>query len=106
MILSGAFLYFAYTVWKKKISEINTAFIELSVENTQKAAYILSDKMNLNHFKIMDDSQIRIYEVSASTQRISKEMLLNGVEITSITKYTASLEDYFLKLTGEVRKLC
>ena len=92
MILSGAFLYFAYTVWKKKISEINTAFIELSVENTQKAAYILSDKMNLNHFKIMDDSQIRIYEVSASTQRI--------------TKYTASLEDYFLKLTGEVRKLC
>ena len=91
----------------QEISEMNTAFIELSVENTQKAAYILSDKMNLNHFKIMDDSQIRIYEVSASTQRISKEMLLNGVEITSITKHTASLlEDYFLKLTGEVRKLC
>lgn len=84
------------------ISEMNTAYIELAVENTQKAAYILSDKMNLNNFKVMDDSRIRIYELSVATQKISKELLLNGVEIMSITKHTESLEDYFLKLTGEV----
>ena len=90
----------------REISEMNTAFIELSVGNTQKAAYILSDKMNLDHFKIMDDSRIRIYEFSATTQKISRELLLNGVEITSITKHTDSLEDYFLKLTGEVGKSC
>lgn len=88
----------------KEISEMNTAFIELSVENTQKAAYILSEKMNLNNFKIIDDSKIRIYEVQIATQKISKELLLNGVEITSITKHTESLEDYFLKMTAEVRK--
>lgn len=90
----------------QEISEMNTAFIELSVENTQKAAYVLSDRMKLTQFKIMDDSRIRIYEVSVGTQRISKELLLNGVEITSITKHTESLEDYFLKLTGEVGKSC
>lgn len=88
----------------KEISEMNTAFIELSVENTQKAAYILSEKMNLNNFKIIDDSKIRIYEVQIATQKISRELLLNGVEITSITKHTESLEDYFLKMTAEVRK--
>lgn len=85
----------------KEISEMNTAFIELTVENTQKAAYLLSDKLNLNHFKIMDDSKIRIYEASAGVQKISKELLLNGAGITSITKHTESLEDYFLKMTGE-----
>lgn len=90
----------------KEISEMNTAFIELTVENTQKAAYILSDKMNLSNFKIMDDSRIRIYEFSAATQEISKQLLLNRVEMTSITKHTESLEDYFLKLTGEVEKSC
>lgn len=90
----------------KEISEMNTAFIELAVENTQKAAYVLSDKLNLSNFKIMDDSRIRIYELSASTQKISKELLLNGVEMTSITKHTESLEDYFLKLTGEGEKSC
>lgn len=88
----------------KEISEMNTAFIELTVENTQKAAYILSDKMNLSNFKIMDDSRIRIYEFSAATQEISKQLLLNRVEMTSITKHTESLEDYFLKLTGEGEK--
>ena len=90
----------------KEISEMNTAFIELAAENTQKAAYVLSDKLNLSNFKIMDDSRIRIYELSASTQKISKELLLNGVEMTSITKHTESLEDYFLKLTGEGEKSC
>ncbi len=85
----------------EEISGMNTAFIELSVENVQKASYVLSDKLNLNQFKIMDDSRIRIYENSASTKHISRELLLNGVEITSITKHTESLEDYFLKLTGE-----
>ncbi len=90
----------------QEISEINTAFIEISVENIQKAAYVLSEKLNLKNFKIMDDSKIRIYEVSAVTQKISKELLLNGVGMTSITKHTESLEEYFLKLTGEVEKLC
>lgn len=90
----------------KEIFEMNTAFIELTVENTQKAAYILSDKMNLSNFKIMDDSRIRIYELSAATQEISKQLLLNRVEMTSITKHTESLEDYFLKLTGEGEKSC
>lgn len=90
----------------KEISEMNTAFIELAAENTQKAAYVLSDKLNLSNFKIMDDSRIRIYELSASTQKISKELLLNGVEMTSITRHTESLEDYFLKLTGEGEKSC
>lgn len=90
----------------QEISEMNMAFIELSVENTQKAAYVLLDRMKLTQFKIMDDFRIRIYEVSVGTQKISKELLLNGVEITSITKHTESLEDYFLKLTGEVGKSC
>lgn len=90
----------------QEISEMNTAFIELSVEDTQKAAYILSDKMRLNQFKIMDDSRIRIYEALASTQKITKELLLNGVEIVSVTKHTQSLEEYFLKMTGEERKSC
>ena len=85
----------------QEISEMNTAYIELVVENTQKAAYILPEKLNLGNFKIMDDSRIRIYEPSAATQSVSKELLLNGVEMISITKHTESLEDYFLKLTGE-----
>ena len=90
----------------QEILEMNTAYIELIVENTQKAAYILSEKLNLGNFKIMDDPRIRIYEPSATTQSVSKELLLNGVEMISIAKHTESLEEYFLKLTEEVEKSC
>ena len=88
----------------KEISEMNTAYIELAVTDTQKAAYVLAEKMELNNFKIINDSKIRIYEVNVTTQKISKELMLNGVEITSINKHTETLEDYFLKMTAEVGK--
>lgn len=88
----------------KEISEINTTFIELSVENTQKAAYVLSEKIGLNNFRIVDDFKIRIYEVHTATQKISKELFLNGVEVIGIGKYTETLEDYFLKMTAEAEK--
>jgi len=88
----------------KEISEMNTAYIELAVTDTKKAAYVLAEKMELNNFKIIDDSKIRIYEVNITTQKISKELMLNGVEITSINKHTETLEDYFLKMTAEVGK--
>lgn len=83
----------------KEISEMNTAFIELVVGNTQKAAYVLADKLNLNNFKIIDENKIRIYELSMTTHEISKAMLLNEVQIDSIVKKTENLEDFFLKMT-------
>jgi len=88
----------------KEISEMNTAYIELAVTDTKKAAYVLAEKMELNNFKIIDDSKIRIYEVNVTTQEISKKLMLNSVEIISINKHTETLEDYFLKMTAEVGK--
>ena len=88
----------------KEISEMNTAYIELAATDTKKAAYVLAEKMELNNFKIIDDLKIRIYEVNVTTQEISKELMLNDVEIISINKHTETLEDYFLKMTAEVGK--
>lgn len=87
----------------KKITEMNTAFIELVVEDTRKASYVLAEKLSLNNFKIVDDSKIRIYEMKVSTQEISRAMLVNGVEIASINKKAETLEDYFLKMTSEAK---
>ncbi len=90
----------------KEIVEMNTTYIELAVKDTKKAAYVLVDKMHLNNFKIVDDSKIRIYEQGATTQKISKELMLNNIDITSINPYMENLEDYFLKITSEVKKSC
>lgn len=88
----------------KKIFEMNATYVQLVVENTQKAVYILADKLQLNNFKIIDKHTIRIYDIQITTQDISKALALNNVEIRSIGKKSESLEDYFLKMTGEAGK--
>ena len=90
----------------KEIAETNTAYIELAVEDTKKAAYVLAEKMQLSNFKIVNDSGIRIYEQGVTTQKISRELMANDVEIASISQHTETLEDYFLKVTSEVGKSC
>lgn len=90
----------------KEIAETNTAYIELAVEDTKKAAYVLAEKMQLSNFKMVNDSGIRIYEQGVTTQKISRELMANDVEIASISQHTETLEDYFLKITSEVGKSC
>lgn len=88
----------------KEIEEMNLAYIELSVLNTKKAAYVLTEKLELTNFKIVEDGKIRIYDNHVSTQEMSKILALNEVEVVAIGKQTETLEDYFLKLTAEVKK--
>ena len=88
----------------REISERNTACIELVVEDTQKTAYILADRLQLENFKIMDGKSIRIYDLRIDTKEIIETLTINGAKIISIGKKTESLEEYFLKLTeGGVR---
>lgn len=83
----------------REITEMNTAYIELTVEDTKKAAYILADKLELNNFKVINGKNIRIYDARIGTKEIARELALNEIEIISVGKKAESLEDYFLKLT-------
>ncbi len=86
----------------KDIQEMNLNYIELTVTDTRRAAFILTEKLELTNFKIMEEGKIRIYDQKATTQEITKMLTLNDVEISAISKKTESLEDYFLKITAEV----
>ena len=85
----------------QEISEMNTAYIELVVEDVKKAAYVLADKLELKNFKVVDGHAIRVYDSGADTGVLSKTLALNDVAIRFIGKKSESLEDYFLKVTGE-----
>ncbi len=85
----------------KEIRERNLAYIELSVENTRKTAYVLTEQLGFGNFKIMDERNIRIYEEGAVTGKITNALAMHGVEINAIGKKTETLEDYFLKMTEE-----
>ena len=88
----------------KEIEEMSLAYIELTVANPKKAAYVLSEKLGLRNFKIIENNKIRIYDQHISTQELSKAMALNDVEVTALGKQSETLEDYFLKMTAEVKR--
>ena len=85
----------------EKISEMNTAYVEAAVENAKRAAYVLSDKLELTNFKIFDEHHIRIYDKNVNPNDISKAFTSYEITIQSIGKKQESLDDYFLKLTQE-----
>lgn len=89
----------------QEISERNTAYIELAVEDTKRAAYVLTDKLELKNFRVVDGHTIRIYDSEADTGVLSKTLALNDVAIQLIGRKSESLEDYFLKVTGEGTRL-
>lgn len=82
----------------ESIRESNTEFIEIQAQDSTKAAYVLDNNLNISNFKVIDNNLLRIYKANMNQNEISKALILNDVEIESITKKQTSLEDYFLKL--------
>lgn len=90
----------------KEIEQRNLSYIELSVQNPQKTAYLLSSQLGLVNFKVMEEGQIRIYETPVSVQELSRFLSANGAGILALGTKSETLEDYFLKLTAEVNDTC
>ncbi|MGE7925579.1 ABC transporter ATP-binding protein [Viridibacillus arvi] len=82
----------------KSIKGEQTDFIEVKVQNIKKAAFILDNHLGLKNYKIVSDQTIRIYEMTATQQEISKALIMNDIEIESINKKHCSLEEYFMNL--------
>lgn len=89
----------------KEIAEKSLAYLELKTSDSIRAAWILSDQMNLSNFKQMDDGILRIYDSGISSSEIAKQFTKHQVEIQGLSEIRESLEDYFLSITGEQREM-
>ena len=85
----------------REIEQMSLAYTELSVPDQRRAAYVLTEKLGLTNFKIVEDGQIRIYDTKVSAQELSETLVLNGIPVTALGKKAETLEDYFLKMTEE-----
>lgn len=85
----------------REIEQMSLAYTELSVTDERKAAYVLTEKLGLTNFKIVENGQIRIYDTRVPAQELSQTLILNGVAVTALGRKAETLEDYFLKMTEE-----
>ena len=56
------------------IEEMNLNYVEISVTDEKKAAYVLAEMLKLHNFKVFDNGKIRIYDHSVSTQQLTKTL--------------------------------
>lgn len=82
----------------EQIRNDNTEYIELITPHQKRACVILEDLLRIQNYKTIDDRMIRIYCLDVPQATISKQLILNDVEIESMTKQVASLEEYFLQM--------
>jgi len=85
----------------QQIEEMNLSCIELETDNVNRAAYVLTEKLQIENLKVLDERRIRIYDRTFTSQEIVKMLAGQEVPIVSLERRAESLEDYFLKMTAE-----
>jgi len=75
-----------------------TNYIEILTTDCSRAAYVLTEKLQLNNIRVIDNQFIRIYDQHIAQSEITKTLIMNDVVIDSIHKQSSSLEDYFLQV--------
>ncbi|MCR8643352.1 ABC transporter ATP-binding protein [Paenibacillus sp. N1-5-1-14] len=81
-----------------EIHEETTNYIEIRTNDCSKAAYVLSEKLQLSNIRVIDNQFIRIYDQHIPQSEITKVLILSDVVIDSIHKQSSSLEDYFMQV--------
>lgn len=82
----------------KDVHASTTDYVEIETSNITLAAFVLEEKLDLNNFKQINDRVIRIYDAGTSQDKLSKELVMNGVPIESIIRRHHSLEEYFFDM--------
>lgn len=85
----------------KMISEMNRQSIEFTVDDGQKAAFLLHEKLGLSNFTVVDPHTIRIYERLNEGGKINGLLSSEGVEVRSMVIKQDTLEDYFFAMVSK-----
>ncbi|MFX0548529.1 ATP-binding cassette domain-containing protein [Hathewaya histolytica] len=76
--------------------------LRLKVDNTKKTTVILEKELGIQHYSVLNNNEIEIYEKLNNLNLITKSLIDNNIEIKSVTEHTQTLEDYFIKLLGGI----
>ena len=67
--------------------------------NYTKRAVVVIDENGITDYKVIDDSEIRIYS-GTKPDELNRLLIKNDVNVSGISESGISLEDYFKSLVG------
>ena len=82
-----------------ELEQKSSKHIHFTVSNTSQAARVLERDFQENHFSVLDDHNIQLYNLTLPIGKIVTAFVANGLEVSAHT-CEESLEDYFKRVTG------
>lgn len=77
--------------------------IAIKTSNVKNAAAVIEKELGICDYKVIDSSELRVYQQDTDPEMLNKTLFENGVGVSSVYETGISLEDYFKSLIGEVR---
>ena len=87
-------------VGKGELEEKCRNYLRLKVDNTKKTTVILEKELGIQHYRVLNNNEIEIYEKLNNLNFITKSLIDNNIELKSAAEGAQTLEDYFIKLIG------
>ena len=84
----------------EELEQKSSKHIHFTVSNAAQAARVLERDFQENHFSILDDHNIQLYNRPLPIGKIVTAFVANGLEVTEAHSCEESLEDYFRRVTG------
>lgn len=75
-------------------------FLDIEVSDKENMSVVLEKELNITNFKVYPDNHIHIYGNLNNVSKINKIAVLNEIEIMSINKKYANIENYYMNLIG------
>lgn len=78
--------------------------IVIRTKDVKKATVVLEKELSTTNYKVIDNTEIRLYDYLENSAKVNKTLLSNDIEIMGIYESGISLEDYFDSLIKEGAK--
>lgn len=87
-------------ITQKELDEKCRKNLEIKVDNTEKAVWIIENILETTNFKVIGGDIIRLFEFVEDPGKVSKAFANEGIVVEQIAQKGEDLESYFMNLVG------
>ena len=75
-------------------------YIKIECDEPEKLVHTLETKLHADHYKVMNDKSVRLYDYIHDKKRVATVLFENGIIPSEFSSQGETLENYFLSVIG------
>lgn len=88
-------------ITKEQLDEECSKCIVIKAKDIDKASVVLEQELKTTNYKVVDNTEIRLYDYLENSGKVNKILIKNDIDIISLYEDGITLEDYFKTVIKE-----